>query len=207
MLFDYICEIYEPGQPIFVEDIQIENMTKEDKQEQLKRLLAYHKLFQFDAETYFQPLMSLGKQRTKISPDVVVREKYITRKGKRIGYFCGHTLVNQMGISPQVPHKEELASNVIKKEIDEVKVGWRTYVVQRPPIEVTEENYRILQLLDVLKRIHEYVDETEEMIRDRLTLYIRKNNLSRAAVDQYLGCFPPEAEENMRKLRLENVFA
>lgn len=206
MLFDYICKRYEPGQPIFIEDIVVESMSEKDKREQLKRLLAYSKLYQFDAETYFLPRLSLTNQGDKIPPDVVAREKYILREGKRIGYFCGYTLVNQLGISPQVPFKEELASNVAEEGIKEVKVGWQTYIVQRPPVEVTDENYRILQLLDVLKGVHEFTDESEEMIQDRIAGYIRKNNLSRTAVNQYMHYFPPEAEENLRKLRLENVF-
>ena len=53
------------------------------------------------------------------------------RMGRIMGYYAGHTLANKLGISMQVPVKEEITSNNMAAIVREVSVGDRGYIVRK----------------------------------------------------------------------------
>ena len=73
---------------------------------------------------------------------------YLFRNGKRIAYITGNALYNRMGLTTQVPklvriacRDKRIATTIVNLEVKTVK----SYV------EVTDENFELLELLDVLK--------------------------------------------------------
>lgn len=203
MLYDFIIQNYRCGEPIFETDIHIEDVSGEDRKRQLDRLVAYDKLLKYAAGIYYLP----DETERPLCPDVVARNMYIFRRGKRIGYYGGYTLANQMGLSSQVPIKEEFVSNEARKNEEEVFFGNRIYIVRKPPVEVTEDNYRVLQLLEVLKDLRECADESMPIAEARITYYIKKNKVSKENVNAYLNYFPPQVYDNIQEMRLEHVLA
>ena len=123
-----------------------------------------------------------------------------------MGYYAGYTLANKMGISVQVPFKEEITSNNIAAIVREVSIGNRVYIVRRAPVEVNEGNHLVLQLLELLKDIDEYSDD-ERNARQQMTDYIRRFQITRDAVDRYIGFFPLKVYKSIYEMRLDNVFA
>lgn len=75
------------------------------------------------------------------------------------GYYSGHTFANQIGLSAQVPYKTEIVSNSIAAKRREISIGNSVFIVRRAGIHVTEENYKVLQLLDLLKNMDDYADD------------------------------------------------
>lgn len=207
MLYDFIIHNYHSGEPIFETDILIEGISGEDRERQLERLVAYAKLMKYKEGIYYIPDENSLGEKSVLCPDVVARNQYIFRRGRRIGYYGGHTLANQMGLSSQVPVKEEFVSNEAKKNEEEVFFGKRTYIVRKPPVEVTEENYRVLQLLEALKDFEECADESMPIAAAQITYYIKKNKVSKENVNAYLSYFPSKVHDNIREMRLEHVLA
>lgn len=206
MLYDYVIKNYHSGEPIFEADIEIEGMSEQRKREQLERLVAYRRLSKFMNGIYYIPEnLNLADERG-ISSDVVARNLYILRRGRRIGYFGGHTLANLMGLSTQIPVKEECVSNAVEVKEKEVLLGTRTYIVRRPPVEVTEDNYRVLQLLEILQDLERYADDLRAA-EFPLTYYIKRNHVSKRNVREYLEYFPVQADEYIHEMGLDNVFA
>ncbi len=205
-VFDYILEYYKAGEPIFLTDIQVGGVSDEAIRQQLKRLADAGKLMRYEAGIYYLPKKTRLKSVYKPSADVVARYKYICRNGKVIGYYSGHTFANQIGVSAQVPFKTEIVSNNFTSIVRDVKVGNQIYTVRKARVPVTEKNYKVLQLLELLKNIDEYADENKENVQENLTAYIRKNEISRDQVDQYLAHFPMKIYKSIYEMRLEHVF-
>ena len=141
-----------------------------------------------------------------LAPDTVARYKYISRMGRIMGYYAGHTLANKLGISMQVPVKEEITSNNMAAIVREVSVGDRVYIVRKAPVEVNRDNHIVLQLLELLKDIEEYSDD-EQAARQQIVDYIGRFQITREAVDQYIIYFPLKVYKSIYEMRLENVFA
>lgn len=206
MLYDYVLSNYHSGEPIFEVDIDIEGLPERRKREQLERLVAYNKLSKFMNGIYYIPESLDLADEKGISPDVVARNQYVLRRGKRIGYFGGYTLANLMGLSSQIPVREEYVSNAVGEKEKEVLLGTRTYIVRKPPVEVTEENYRVLQLLEILQDLEKYADDLQAA-EFPLTYYIKRNHVSKRNVREYLEYFPVQADEYIHEMGLNNVFA
>lgn len=206
MLFEYIKENYEPGEPIFLQDIKIDGMSEASIRQRIKKLTDTGEVIRYEQGVYYIPKMSRLKGTVTLAPDIVARYKYISRMGRIMGYYAGHTLANKMGISVQVPIKEEITSNNMAAIVREVSVGNRVYVVRKAPVEVNEGNHIVLQLLDLLKDIDEYSDD-EQVARQQVIDYIRRFQITRDAVDQYISYFPLKVYKSIYEMRLENVFA
>ena len=56
-----------------------------------------------------------------LSADTVALHKYVCRRGKR-GDYAGYTLANQMGLSTQVPFKQEIVSNYAPAQVREISI-------------------------------------------------------------------------------------
>lgn len=205
MLFEYIKENYEPGEPIFLQDIKIDGMSDANIRQRIKKLTEAGEVVRYEQGVYYIPKKSKLKGTATLAPDIVARYKYISRMGRIMGYYAGHTLANKMGISTQVPVKEEITSNNMAAVVREVSVGNRVYVVRKAPVEVNEGNHIVLQLLELLKDIDEYSDD-EQGARQHVAGYIKRFQITRDAVDQYIGYFPLKVYKSIYEMRLDNVF-
>lgn len=205
MLLDYLIKTYEAGEPIFSVDIEVQGMSDTNLRQQLKKLVDMGMLNRFEQGVYYFPKQSRLKGVVGPSSDIVARSKYIARRGERIGYYSGHTFANHIGISTQVPIKEEIVSNNMSAIVREVMVGTKTYIVRRPIVTVTNENYMILQLLDLLKDLEKYMDNEPEIVRKQLVSYIIENHITRNAVDKYIKEFPIKIYKTIYDMGLDNV--
>lgn len=206
MLLEYLTENYETGEPIFLQDIKITGMSEASIRQGIKKLTETGEVVRYDQGVYFIPKISRLKGTPTLAPDIVARYKYISRMGRIMGYYAGNTLANKMGISMQVPLKEEITSNNIAAIVREVSVGNRMYVVRKAPVEVNADNHVVLQLLELLKVIDEYSDN-EQDAKQQVVNYIKKFQITRDAVDQYISYFPLKVYKSIYEMRLENVFA
>ena len=111
MLYEYLKENYIPGEPIFTGDIDIPGMTEENLRYHLKKLTDSGIICRFEPGVYYFPKTDIFGEQMTLSADTVAVHKYIMRRGKRVGYYSGHTLANHMGLSTQVPFTQEINSN------------------------------------------------------------------------------------------------
>ena len=208
MLLNYLKENYEPGEPIFLQDIKITGISDAGIRQRIKKLTETGEVVRYEQGVYYMPKITRLQGAQTLAPDIVARYKYISRRGRIMGYYAGYTLANKMGISAQVPLKEEIASNNMAAVVREVSVGNRIYVIRRAPAEVNKDNHTVLQLLELLKDIDKYNEnESERDIRQQLADYIRRFQITREAVDQYIACFPIKVYKTIYEMRLENVLA
>lgn len=190
MLFDYLISNYEKGEPIFLTDIIIEGVSEENIRYHLKKLKDDGVVCRFEPGVYYIPKRNtLGEQST-ISAETVALHKYVSRRGKRVGFYSGYTLANRLGLSTQVPFKEEITSNYAPALIREITIKNRKYVIRRPVVEVTEENVYVLQLLDCLKDIDKSAEEDMKICGKILTDYANEHRITKEQVDQFLAYYP-----------------
>ena len=71
---------------------------------------------------YYLPQINIFGEKTVLSADTVALHKYVCRRGKRVGYYAGYTLANQMGLSTQVPFKQEIVSNYAPAQVREISI-------------------------------------------------------------------------------------
>lgn len=190
MIYDYLMENYKQGEPIFSADIHIHEMSEENIRYHLKKLTDDGVICRFESGIYYLPKRNILGEYSKLSAETVAIHKYILRHGKRVGFYSGYTLANQLGLSTQVPFKEEITSNYAPAQVREIKIKDRKYIIRRPVIPVTEENAYTLQFLDCLKDIDKSAEEDMKNCGIILTQFAQKHNITKEKVDQFLGYYP-----------------
>lgn len=206
MLYDYLINNYELGEPIFLKDIKIKGISEENIRQKFKKLTDSRLIERYEKGIYYIPKKTILKTNIGLSAEIVARYKYIERRGNILGYYAGNTLANQMGISMQVPIKEEIVSNNMAAIMREINIGNRCFIVRKSNIEINESNYKILQLLDLLKDLELYIED-EEDAKMQLKKYVQNNGITRQDVDKYIDYYPNKIYKNIYKMRLDNVFA
>ena len=201
MLYEYLKENYKSNEPIFVSDVDLP-VSDTNLRRMFKDLCDSGKVVRFDKGIYYIPKQSRLKGGVPLGTDTVVRAKYIIRKGKIEGYYSGYTFANQLGITTQVPYVTEVVSNNASSRFRELDLKGRRVVLRKPRITITEENFRVLQLLDLLSNVTQYADEDIEDVARRVKDYMKKEGIDRENVDKYVGEYPDRIYKNMYEMRI-----
>lgn len=190
MLYEYLKANYNIGEPIFANDVEIQDMTEENLRYHFKKLTDDGIICRFEPGIYYFPKTNILGEKVQLSADTVALHKYIMRRGKRIGYYSGYTLANRMGLSTQVPLAEEITSNYAPAVVRELMIKNRKYIIRRPAVEVTEENVRVLQFLDCLKDIDKCAEEEPEVCGQILSKYAREHAITKKLINQFISNYP-----------------
>ena len=126
-------------------------------------------------------------------------QKYVNNKGYQIEIITPKKFMYS--------RIKEIVSNNMSAIVREVSVGGFTYVVRKPVVRITERNYKVLQLLELLKDLNEYADNEPELVRNQLVKYIQNNKINRNEIDQYISSYPLKTYKFIYEMRLDNVFA
>ncbi|MCM1540839.1 MAG: DUF6088 family protein [Blautia sp.] len=207
MIYDYIVKNYKENEPIFFADLLIEGISKPAVSQQLKTLCNYGKLVKYDTGVYYIPKKSLLKSAVGPSADMVAKYRFISKGDTIDGFYAGNTFANQIGISTQVPRVVEIVSNNTNSAPREIEIGRRRFYVKKSIEKVTAENVYVLQMLELLKSLDTYLDDTYEVARDKFAEYIRMHDIKRADVDQYIRKYPAVIFKNYYELELDHVLA
>jgi len=98
-------------------------------------------------------------------------KSYLFRKGKRIAYVTGEALYNKMGLTTQVPKNIKVASRD-KRVI--TKVGSVAVKPVKSYVDVTDDNYFVLEILDAMKDFKEIPDLNRMTALKRLMQKIKE---------------------------------
>lgn len=207
MLYEYLLDTYQEGEPIFISDIKIDGVSEVNVRQQFKVLTDLGRLRRYEQGIYYFPRKSRLNGSGAPSADTVAYYKYIGRGGRIDGYYSGYTFANQLGLSAQVPNKVEIVSNNISSKKREVVIGKRTYIIRKARVPVTKGNYKALQFLDILKDLNEYTDMDRENTAERLAEYVRKCGLRRSDIHAYILEYPDFTFRHYYEMGLDYVLA
>ena len=101
----------------------------------------------------------------------LIKRAYLQDGSEIIGYETGPSFMNKIGLTTQMPHYTYLATERIKKSHIDKKSG---ICLVKPVVNVTNENYRYLQFLDMLENRMNVAIEAEnyqELLRDHITRF------------------------------------
>ena len=108
---------------------------------------------------------------SNINYNRLITDLYLNDNNNVYGYITGPSLANKIGLTTQLPKDEYIVTNNnrIVSDIDNIKLS-------KPVVEVTKDNYKILQVLDLLlnkNNVNYDCDNPNKLIYD----YIIDNNI------------------------------
>ncbi|WP_373213457.1 DUF6088 family protein [Ruminococcus sp. 5_1_39BFAA] len=202
MLYEYLKGTYGENVPIFVSDIEYADMSENNIRQQIKKLTDTGLLKRYDTGIYFIPKKSIFKSGTQLSMKTVIEKKYLQERNQRCGYISGVAFANQLGITTQVPMACEVVTNKATNDYRETTLAKSRVIIRRPKVPVNEQNYRILQFLDLVKDIDHYAEITGEELQKRLCVYLEANSICFSDLEKYLRYYPDKIYKNLFEARL-----
>lgn len=109
MLYDYLKENYEQGEPIFLSELP--GKSKESIHQEMKRLADEGKVERLFNGVYYLTYTTILGTRGRVSVNKYVDKKYINANGEATGYITGIQLANMYGYTTQKPSCLEICSN------------------------------------------------------------------------------------------------
>ena len=206
MLLNYLQANYKENEPIFVSDINLP-VTDTNLRQMFKVLCDNGKIMRYDTGIYYLKGDSRLRGGTTLSASEVARYKYISRNNQVNGYYSGYTFANQLGLTTQVPFTIEIVSNQASAKCREVSVRSQKIILRKPRTKITKENCNILQLLDLLKDLEQYVDEDMDQAAKRISAYVKELGMCRLEIDKYISFYPDRIYKTIYETRLYNAFA
>ncbi|WP_246222868.1 DUF6088 family protein [Draconibacterium halophilum] len=112
----------------------------------IERLIEKGVIKRITTGVFYKPKKSVfGELRPR---ETEIIKPYLYEQGKRIAYITGTALYNNMGLTTQVPKIVKIASRSKRIYIDSGSIKAKPV---KSYVDVTEENYPLLEILDVLK--------------------------------------------------------
>ncbi len=186
MLKEYLEKTYGYNEPIFISDLQFDNMNDNSLRQYFKRMVKSGDLVRFDTGIYYLPKASRLLSKTYMDPLKVIIRKYIRNNSSTFGYFSGAFFANQIGLTTQMPAVMEIVTNKESTKGRIVTVGGQSIRLKRPAVTVTQKNAELLQIIDAIGQMDRYAELEKE---DALTLYknyIRKKGFSQTQLTEIM---------------------
>ena len=179
-MFDqYLLETFGYNEPIFVNELNIPDMSENAVRQAIKRLAASGFLQRFDTGIYYIPKPSKLLGTSYLDPLTVIMRKYVESNSETYGYITGASFANQLGLTTQMPAIIEIVTNKEATKGRSVTIGGQTVRIKRPSLCITDENATILQFLDTVSQADKYSELPEAEMIKRLQAYLLKCNLTK----------------------------
>ena len=190
ILVKYIDE-FPYDEPIFIEEIKdyLKKYIKDNFDNVFKNIYVYinrlvkdNKIVQFIKGIYYKPLKgTFGYKPLNINK--VIDKKYIHDYNGQKGYFSGAYLFNKMGLTTQIPKDMLIVTNECPNANDYNNKNLGV-VIRKPKIEINDDNYKYLQLFDILINKDNIKIETENE-KEIIYKFIKDNRLEFEKIFEY----------------------
>jgi len=190
----------ETGNTFTYKDLDIEKKEYSAASKSIERLIKKGIIKRISMGIFYKPKQTVFGELKPDEEKIIT--SYLFKNGKRIAYITGLLLYNKMGITTQIPKEINIASN--KKRIYISKGNIKASAV-KSYVEVTDENYKFLELLDALKDFKKIPDLDKKSAITILTKKILElNNKQKKELIKIALEYPPRVRAFLGAL-LENI--
>jgi predicted transcriptional regulator of viral defense system len=197
VLKTYLMENYGYNEPIFLNELSVEGLSKNAIRQSVKRLTANGFLERYDSGIYYIPKSGGLLGKSYLDPTVVIMRKYVESKSNQYGYITGLSFANQLGLTTQMPAVIEIVTNREATNGRTVFLGNQRVRVKRSVIAVSDSNAELLQFLDSVGQAEKYTELTLDETVNRLIAYTKKKQFTKNQLSEVI---PALTEATAKKL-------
>lgn len=203
-VYRYLQNNYTVNEPIFLSELDIPGVKPVSLRQQLKKLTEDGRVKRFEPGIYYLPKESVFPFGSTLSPDEVIKKKYLLDNGARCGYLSGMLFANQLGLTTQVPTMYEVYTNKATTDYRDTKLGSLRVIIRKPYVEVNDENADALQFLDLIKEVSDISELEGTKLTERLIAYMQAQGLNFDTLRKYLPYYPDRIYRNLFEAGLLN---
>lgn len=190
----------EKGNTFTYKDLEIEKEEYSATSKTIERLIKKGIIKRISTGIFYKPKQTVFGELKPDEEKIITH--YLFKNGKRIAYVTGLLLYNKMGLTTQIPKEISIASS--KKRIYISKGNIKASAV-KSYLEVTDDNYKFLELLDAIKDFKNIPDLNKKSAIKILTnrILVLNNKQKKELIEIALE-YPPRVRALLGAL-LENI--
>lgn len=208
-LYEYIVSEIGYDEPIFTKELKSslkEQISDDTLRQNLKRLSDKGYLMKVDNGIYYVPKSKSVLKNPRVNIDKVIMRKYIKpNENKVIGYSSGINFANQLGITTQTASVYNISTNASGRRINEIKIGKKVVKLRKPKVEITNKNYKLLQVLDLLNDYDKVSEVPLESASTFIYKYLSDMKITEKEFNEYLYKYSKKTICRALELGLNNV--
>lgn len=183
--------------PIFAEEIiaSFSNLSRAYVFRLIRKAVNDGTLSCFTRGVYYLPKKTFFGS-SSICAEMVAEKKYIKKKDSVYGIYAGLNLLNQFGITTQVPNTLEIVTNNEATRKRKITIEGRQFIVRKARCEITSQNYPVYMLFQLFNDM-DHSDNLDLFSKKRISEFIMENNIRAEQLSLMASAFPATAIKKM----------
>ena len=193
-LYEYLVEKYGYNEPIISNRITFGSYSRPWILKELNKLCDEQKIIRYEKGIYYIPTETVfGK--SVLNPRKAIEKKYIVDDNKQMGYYSGLTLLNQLGISTQMPNVIEIFTNNEASNARTVTTGNQKIILRKARTVIDNTNVFVLSFLELMNSVTPafFDEEKVEIIKN----FIKDKKITQNDISKYAKFFPEKVFKNL----------
>lgn len=208
-IYNYIVSNHKQNEPILIKDIytSFPDVNETTIRSILKRLAEKDLIVKIKNGVYGLPNKESIMGKPSVFTSDILNKKYLISENGFIGYKTGLSFANFLGLTTQTASVESVISNAVSNKKREIKKNNNRFIINAPRYEVTNENYKRLQILDLLNESDSYSENDLKTASKIILKYITNLKLTEEEIEKIVSSYPLEAQVRFYKIGGQNVIA
>jgi hypothetical protein len=174
--------------------------------EMMRRLVGEKKVIKIKNGLYFLPNPERALQSYAFNVMNIIDSVYLKNQDNEfIGYRSGINFANLLGLTSQTASVEVIYSNNVSTRKREIKIQNNRLMINAPRVKITNQNYKLLQLLDLLTDFEKVSEYELDQVQSKLLAYINAIQISSKELNRIVEAYPLAAQVKFYKLGVANV--
>ncbi len=206
-IYKYIRINYGYSQPFFLKDLYVafSDMKQGTIRESLRRLTNEEKIIKAKNGIYELPNPDRILKAPTVNILSIVEQAYLKDNDNIIGYRSGINLANRLGLTSQTASVETVYSNAVSNRKREIKLNKNRLIINAPRIQVDNQNFKLLQVLDLLTDFDKYSEYDLKQASKKILSYITNLQLSSEELERAVAAYPLATQVKFYKIGGANV--
>lgn len=213
-LYDFIVDYYGYNEPVFTNELKEKyEMASELKlnpntfRQTIKRLTDKGLLNKVENGVYFIPSKNSVLKKPILSVEKIVGRKFLNNQEEIIGYKTGINFANSLGLTTQTASIPTIVTNNTSSNKRVVSFYNKKIIIRKPKTRINSKNYKVLQVLDLLKDFERVSESPIEEAKDRIVNYLKDVSISEEEFKNYLISYPDQTKLKLYESGVYNEIA
>lgn len=172
----------------------------------IKRMLDQEVIKKSKNGIYYLPKQKRVLKETVLNTDDVITKKYIKdSENHMIGYYSGINLARSLGLTTQTASVETIYSNLVADKKRIIKVQNQKFIINAPRYKVTEDNYKILQVLDIIHVFDRVSEVTTEKALGIIKEYLKGISIEKDKLTSIIKSYPLKTQIAFYEIGVDHV--
>jgi hypothetical protein len=207
-IYEFIKNNYNDNQPFLLKELysQFPEIKEGTIRESIRRLVNEEKILKAKNGVYELPNPNRILKSHVVNISNIVEQSYLKDKDNNvIGYRSGINFANRLGLTSQTASVEVVYSNAVSNRKREIKLNKSRLIINAPRVEVSNQNYKLLQILDLLIEFEKYSEYDLKNVESKLLSYISGIKISNQELERIVTAYPLAAQVKFYKIGGANV--